>query len=200
VPVLGITGGIATGKTFFTACLAALNPALHLFDSDRFARELTTSDPAILAAIRDQFGPEVFDSNGVLQRPLLRAIVFAHPVKRRALEAILHPAIRRSWLALAQTLREQPGNPWMAVDIPLLFETSAETHFDKVIVVACSAPTQRMRLIHIRHIAPGLADSMIASQLPLASKIDRAHFSVWNDGLPQAVETQARLLSLHLFS
>jgi len=200
VPVLGITGGIATGKTLFTGCLASLVPDMRVFDSDACARELTTSDPAILAAILDRFGPELFDVTGALQRSALRAIVFADPVKRKALEAILHPAIRRSWLELARTVREQPGNPWLAVDIPLLFETSAETHFDRIVVVACSALTQRTRLMDYRHLTPGLADSMIASQLPLAGKIDRADFVVWNDGLPEALQIQARLLSLHLFS
>jgi dephospho-CoA kinase len=200
VPVLGITGGIATGKTLFTGCLASLFPELRIFDTDRCARDLTTSDPAILGAIRDHFGSGVFDAAGVLQRSTLRAIVFADPVKRKALEAILHPAIRRSWLGLARTIREQPGSPWLAVDIPLLFETSAETYFDKVIVVACSAVTQRSRLIESRRLAPGLADSMIASQLPLATKVSRADIAVWNDGRPEALEAQARLLALHLFS
>ncbi len=198
--VLGITGGIATGKTLFTECLKRLLPDLRVFDSDRFARELTSSNPVILGAIRDQFGPGVFDATGVLQRPTLRAIVFADPMRRKALEAILHPAIRRAWLELARTVREQPGNPWLAVDIPLLFETSAQSHFDKVVAVACSALTQRRRLIDIRRLPPGLGESMIASQLPLTEKIARADFAVWNDGLPTALEAQARLLSLHLFS
>lgn len=200
MPVLGITGGIATGKTLFTSSLVSHFPELRLFNSDLCARELTTSDPVILSAIRDHFGSAVFDSSGVLQRPALRAIVFADPAKRKALEAILHPAIRRSWLGLARTVREQPGSHWLAVDIPLLFETSAETHFDKVIVVACSTPTQRKRLIENRHLTPGLADSMIASQLPLADKVSRADFTVWNDGLPEALQSQVRILSLHLFS
>ncbi len=200
MPVLGITGGIATGKTFFTECLVRLLPDLRVFDSDRCARQLTDSDPAILNAIREQFGPDVFDATGLLQRPALRAIVFADPVKRKALEAILHPAIRRAWLDLAQTLREQPGNRWLAVDIPLLFETSAQSHFDKIVVVACSALSQRRRLVDIRHLPSGLAESMIASQLPLTEKIARADYVVWNDGLPEALEVQARFLSLHLFS
>ena len=201
MPVLGITGGIATGKTSFTGCLARLYPALRVFDTDACARELTASDPAILSAIRDHFGPGVFDASGALQRPALRAIVFADPVQRKALEAILHPAIRRNWLDLARTIRGHPGpNPWLAIDIPLLFETSAETHLDKVLVVACSASTQRRRLVDTRHLAPALAESMIASQMPLPAKIARADFAVWNDGLPDALEVQARLLSLHLFS
>jgi dephospho-CoA kinase len=200
VPVLGITGGIATGKTLFTSSLASLFPSLRVFDADRCARELTTSDPDIRAAIRDHFGSGVFDAAGALQRSALRAIVFADPLKRKALEAIVHPAIRRAWLEMARAAREEPGGAWLAVDIPLLFETSAETHFDRVIVVACTAATQRRRLTEGRRLAPGLADRMIASQIPLSEKLLRADFAVWNDGQPQALEAQARLLFHRLFS
>jgi dephospho-CoA kinase len=200
VPVLGITGGIATGKTTFTGCLSSLRPELEVFDSDSKARELTGRDAAILAEIREEFGPGVFDASGTLQRPALRAIVFAEPVKRKALEAILHPAIRRAWLELAENIRGRPGRRWLAVDIPLLFETSAENHFDKVIVVACSPATQRRRLMENRTIAPSLAESIIGSQLPLAAKVERADCVVWNDGGLEAVRAQARLLSMHLLS
>ena len=200
MPVLGITGGIATGKTLFTGCLARLCPTLRVFDSDACARRLTTSDSGILNSIREQFGAAVFDAGGALVRPALRAVVFADPAKRKALEAILHPAIRREWLGLAQAVREQGAAQWLAVDIPLLFETSAETHFDTVIAVACSPAIQRRRLTNQRHLPPALADSMIASQLPLAEKVRRADYAVWNDGLPEALEVQARFLSLHLLS
>lgn len=200
MPVLGITGGIATGKTLFTECLARLCPALSVFDSDACARRLTAGDPAILNAIREEFGSSIFDADGALMRPALRAIVFADSARRKALEAILHPAIRGEWLALAVALRAAPGDRWLAVDIPLLFETSAETHFDHVITVACSAPTQLRRLTEQRHLPPELANRMIASQLPLPLKVERADFAVWNDGLPEALESQVRLLARHLFS
>jgi dephospho-CoA kinase len=192
VPVLGITGGIATGKSTVTATLAAAMPGLRVFDADRSARDLTAHDAAVLGAIRAEFGPSVFDADGVLQRPALRAIVFSDPERRKALEAILHPAIHRSWLELAKTARE--GNTPLAVDIPLLFETASESNFDKIIVVACSAATQRRRLLQDRNLSPAIAESMIAAQLPLATKIDRADFVVWNDGLPQALDAQVRLL------
>lgn len=200
MPVLGITGGIATGKTSFTECLSAYFPALRVFDADSCARRLTESDPAVLEAIRRQFGADVFDASGSLQRTALRAIVFTDPAARLALQAILHPVIRNTWLAMASAIRVQPGPQWLAVDIPLLFETSAESNFDSIIVVACSAAIQRNRLMDKRHISPGLADGMIASQLPLAGKIERADHVVWNDGLPTALEAQARILSAHLFS
>jgi dephospho-CoA kinase len=200
VPVLGITGGIASGKTLFTECLSSYCPSLRVFDADRCARELTASDPAILAGIRDYFGSGVFDASGALQRSSLRGIVFSDPQKRKALEAILHPAIRRAWLDLARAVREEPGSPWLAVDIPLLFETAAEIHFDHIVVVACSAHTQRRRLMEKRHIPPALADSMIAAQLPLVTKIHRANTVVWNDGLTQGIQSQAALFAQTLLS
>ena len=200
MPILGITGGIATGKSLFTASLAALVPALRVFDADQCSHGLTTSDPLILAAIRQQFGPGVFNDAGVLQRPALRTIVFSDPEKRKALEAILHPAIRRSWFDLAQAIRTGPGGSSLAVDIPLLFETSVEAQFDKVIVVACSASTQLQRLTQNRRLSPALAESMIASQLPLSEKISRADILIWNDGIPESLERQTRLLSQHLFA
>ncbi len=125
-------------------------------------------------------------------------MIFSDPNKRKALEAILHPAIRAAWLEMAGALREQPGSPWLAVDIPLLFETSAQSHFDKIVVVACSGATQRKRLMDTRRYTPGLAEGMIAAQLPLAEKIARADFAVWSDGVPESIEIQARLLSLHI--
>jgi dephospho-CoA kinase len=198
---LGITGGIATGKTLFTESLAGLRPSLRVFDADACARRLSTSDPDILNAIRQEFGPAVFDAAGAVARPALRSLVFADPAARAALEAILHPAIRREWLALAETVRNRAeSGEWLAVDIPLLFETSAEPHFDTIVAVACSPRTQRRRLSEQRHLPPELAESMIASQLPLAEKVRRANYAVWNDGLPAALEVQARFLALHLFS
>ncbi len=197
---MGITGGIATGKSLLSASLVALNPGLELFDSDLCARQLTESDPSIRAAIREEFGPKIFDSTGALRRAALRDLIFADKERRNALDCILHPAIRNRWVALSEGVRAGTENSWLAVDIPLLFETLAEIHFDKIVVVACSPATQRQRLIRKRNLPPDLVNSMIASQLPLATKIDRGDFAVWNDGLPEALQFQARLLSRHLFS
>ena len=196
-----LRAGSPRGKTFFTGFLATHHPSLRRFDSDARARELTTSDPAILEAVREEFGAEVFDAQGVLRaRGAPGHCFFADPARRKALEAILHPAIRSGWLELAKEIREQPGSPWLAVDIPLLFETGAESYFDKIVTVACDPLTQRRRLIEQRNLSPLLAEQLIGAQLPLAVKAERADFVVWNDGLPEALDLQARTLSRHLFS
>jgi dephospho-CoA kinase len=197
VPVFGITGGIATGKSSLAAALARLRPEVSLFDSDACARRLTEANPAIREAIRGEFGPEVFDAAGAVRRPVLRDMIFADPGKRAALEAILHPVIRQEWLQLAAGARQAEGT--LLVDIPLLFETGAELFFDKVAVVACSPATQRQRLMENRHLSSTLAERIVASQLPLEEKMRRADFVIWNDGGPEPLQAQARLLSGSLF-
>ncbi|MBA3386133.1 MAG: dephospho-CoA kinase, partial [Chthoniobacterales bacterium] len=93
--VICITGGIATGKSSFSDNLRALLPAATFFDADRAARELTRDDAEVQALIREIFGAGIYSAEGDLNRAELRAIVFADPEKKRALEQILHPRIRR---------------------------------------------------------------------------------------------------------
>lgn len=195
VPILGITGGIATGKSSFAAMLARLTGA-DLFDSDRVARELLDSDENVRRLVRDSFGDEIFGPGGRPDRAGLRELVFADGEKRRALERILHPAIRARWVSLAGKARASGG--WFAVDIPLLFETGAEGMFDTIIVVACQERTQMERLLNIRKIDRATAGNMMAAQMDLAAKISRADHLVWNDGPLSALEEQAALLAAHL--
>lgn len=169
-----------------------------MFDSDACARRLTEADPAVREAIRGEFGPELFDGAGALRRPALRDLIFGDTGKRRALEAILHPPIRREWLRQAVETRQAPEEI-LLVDIPLLFETGAELFFDKVVVVACSALTQRQRLMENRHLSPPLAARMAAAQLPLEEKMRRADFVIWNEGRLEPLQAQARLLAISLF-
>lgn len=196
MPVVGITGGIATGKTLFGGRLAGLMPEMRVFDTDRCARELTEEDAEVIGAIRREFGPEVFDPEGNLERGRLRSIVFGDAGRRKALEGILHPAIRRRWVGLAEEARA--AGSWLAVDIPLLYETGVQSFFDTIIVVACTGRTQRRRLLEGRRVEPALAEQMIAAQWPLPEKIDRADIAIWNEGTPEALESQARLAAMRL--
>src|SRR5439155_11765016 len=144
MPAIGITGGISTGKTTFVNCLRELLPEAKFFDADAMARELTHHDQAVLAQIREKFGNEVFDANGQLNRSALRAMVFQAPQKRRELEQILHPPIRRHWGREAEKHRQ--SNVYFFADIPLLYETGGEKLCDRVVVVACSPDIQLARL------------------------------------------------------
>ncbi|MEP6809784.1 MAG: dephospho-CoA kinase, partial [Chthoniobacterales bacterium] len=103
MPAIGITGGIATGKSSFLAELRRLLPDAEFFDADRAARELTERDPEVREQIGEVFGREIYSRDGDLNRAALRTIVFADPEKRQALEQILHPRIRRQWAVQAES-------------------------------------------------------------------------------------------------
>ncbi len=190
--VIGITGGISTGKSTFARRLQELTGA-PLFDADLAARGLTDNDPDVRRLFREEFGDEIFSADGMLNRAALRAIVFADSEKKRALEQILHPRIRRQWSTAAEESR-QSGQLFLA-DIPLLYETQGESLCDRVVVVACSHAIQQERLIARAHLPPATALAMIESQMPLPQKISRADHLVWNNGPLPVLEAQARMLA-----
>ena len=192
MPALGITGGIATGKSTFTRAFAREMQA-DVFDSDQCAHELLAGDAAVWELVRARFGSEVFHADGTPNRVALRECVFRDETARKDLEAILHPRIRARWLALLEIA--QSGKNWVCIDIPLLYETAAEQHFDRVVVVACSANTQRLRLRVDRGLSDDLAARIIAAQLDLREKISRATHLIWNDSTPASLERQATLLA-----
>lgn len=191
--MLGLTGGIATGKTTATAALAVMLEA-KVFDADAEARALF-HDKEISSVIRSQFPEAASAETGTVDRGELRRVVFADESKRRQLEAILHPAIRAAWTKKAVELRTAGSGGWMIVDIPLLFETNAESYVDELVVVACSKTTQLQRLTEQRKLPFELATKMIASQLDLTVKIAKASRVIWNDGTVFHLGAQAALLA-----
>ena len=192
MPALGITGGVATGKSTFTAALLRHLPA-ELFDADQCSRDLLANDAGVRETVRRAFGPEAFDNEGRPDRAWLRQLVFVDPSKRLQLENILHPAIRDRWAALARDAER--ANHWLFVDIPLLFETHAETHLTAIVVVACPTATQRARLIGKRQLSADIADKIIASQLDLETKTKKADHLIWNDSTDSCLDRQADLLA-----
>jgi dephospho-CoA kinase len=191
VPVVGITGGISTGKTTFCATLRELTQA-PFFNADDAARQLVDRDEEVRQLLRSEFGQDIYSPSGDLNRAALRAIVFADATKKRALEQILHPRIRDQW-STASASRRNTTELFLA-DIPLLYETAGEKLCDFVVVVACSAAMQLERLIARTGMGRSVAETMIASQMPLSAKIARADHVVWNNGPPAGLLEQARLL------
>src|SRR5213596_2360811 len=143
MPAIGITGGICTGKSTFCGCLREILPAAKFFNADEAAHVLVEL-PEVKKEIRDKFGSGVFSSDEALNRAKLRAIVFGNATRKRALERILHPRIRRQWRTEAK--RHRNSSKFFFADIPLLYETSGETLCDEVVVVACSEKVQLSRL------------------------------------------------------
>jgi dephospho-CoA kinase len=178
MPAIGITGGISTGKSTFCDCLREIVPAAKFFDADLAAHSLAEL-PEVKQEILGQFGDGVFSPDGDLNRAKLRAIVFADAAKRRALEQILHPRIRRQWMAQANKHRNSPD--FFFADIPLLYETGGEALCERVVVVACSRNVQLDRLAKQKSLERSEAEQMINSQMHLEEKIKRADHVVWNN-------------------
>lgn len=191
--VIGITGGVATGKSTLVEFLREIHPAAKVFNADAAARALTDHDPEVKEALRREFGPEIFSGTGDLNRAALRAIVFDNADQKIALEHILHPRIRRQWSLAADDARKS-GDLFLA-DIPLLYETGGEILCDRVVVVACSREIQRQRLLARTGIDPAEAEQMINSQMPLTKKIDRAGHVIWNNGDHAVLRAQAKILA-----
>jgi dephospho-CoA kinase len=191
MPAVGITGGISTGKSTFCGCLREIVPAAKFFNADLAAR-LLPELPEVKQEILGQFGGGVFSPDGDLNRTKLRAIVFADAAKRRALEQILHPRIRRQWMAEAKKHRNSPD--FFFADIPLLYETGGETLCERVVVVACSRNIQLDRLAKRKSLKRSEAEQMINSQMPLEEKIKRADHVVWNNGHRVTLMEQAKEL------
>jgi dephospho-CoA kinase len=143
-------------------------------------------------AIEKAFGVEVYLESGSLNRKAVRAIVYADAGKKRALEQILHPRIRRQWSLEAE--RHRNSTELFFADIPLLYETGGETLCDRVVVVACSPRVQLERLMQRAPLDEMSARRMIDAQMRLTEKIGRADHVVWNNGGRAALKEQARVL------
>jgi len=193
MPVVGITGGIATGKSAFLEHIRALLPDAASFDADQASRELSEQDPEVRALIAQTFGAGIYSAEGHLNRAQLRTIVFADPEKKQALEQILHPRIRRQWAVQAESRRD--STEFFFADIPLLYETGGETLCDRVVVVGCSQQIQLQRLMTRSSLTQAAAEQIVAAQMPLAEKIRRADHLVWNNGPRAVLAAQAEMLA-----
>ncbi|MBC8001477.1 MAG: dephospho-CoA kinase [Opitutaceae bacterium] len=194
MPVLGITGGIASGKTAFTAKIAALLSG-EIFNADRAVRSLLESDAGIRDRIRAEMGEEVMSRDDVVDRVKLREVIFGDEQKRRKLEAVLHPPIRSLWLTRVAERKAAGDCGWMVIEIPLLYETHAELHMDIVVVIACSSETQLHRILHTRNLSESTALKIMTAQFDQGAKIQKADHVIWNDGGFDHLTAQVELLA-----
>jgi dephospho-CoA kinase len=185
---VGLTGGIATGKSFCLGRFARLG--CPVIDADVLSREVVAPGSAALKVIRSRFGSSVIAANGSLDRAALASIVFSDRTARADLESIIHPEVYRrinDWFA------NQPvGIRFAIADIPLLFETGHEHDFDAVIVCACEPFEQLRRLIERDRMTEEAARARLAAQWPIGEKIARADYVIRTDGTFEATEAQVR--------
>ncbi len=191
--LVGLTGGIATGKSTFAGALRALG--VPVIDADQLAREVVAPGTPALAAIAAAFGPAILDPRGALDRRALGAAVFADPAARRRLEEITHPAIRAAMAAA--TSRLAAGGVDLAVyETPLLYEVGLDAALDLVIVVAAPPEAQVARLRARDGLSAAEAEARLAAQWPIAEKIARADVVIDNgDARGSLAPRAARLLA-----
>jgi dephospho-CoA kinase len=176
--LMGLTGGVGMGKSTASRFLQARG--LPVADTDLIAREMVLPGSAGLSEVAAVFGRDILTPAGELNRAALATVVFADPAARRRLEGILHPRIRAEWLRRTEAWKVN-GAPLGVVMIPLLFETDSASHFDWIVCIGCSEPTQNQRLGE-RGWDPAEIARRNAAQLPLETKMARADFGVWTEG------------------
>ena len=183
---VGLTGGIASGKSTVAEIFASLGvPVVH---ADRLAHQALAKGSEGARRVRERFGDAVFDSDGNIDRAKLGAKVFgpSHQAAREDLEKIIHPEVRKAAESERRKL-EAAGVAFAIYEIPLLFEKSLEENFDVIVTVAVSPQIQVERLITRQ--APGqtnpldreAAHARIASQLSQDQKVQKSDYVIWND-------------------
>jgi dephospho-CoA kinase len=188
-PTIGLTGGIASGKSVVSRVLEGLG--VGVVDADRLAREVVVPGSEGLTEVVRTFGEGVLAPDGSLDRDKLGAIVFADEQARKALQAITHPRIGRLSAERIAALQQGPS-PYVVYDAPLLVEVGAHRGFAALIVVAASEATQAKRLAARDGLSEAECKQRIAAQLPLARKVEVADYVIDNDGTLAELELRTR--------
>ncbi len=193
MPVIGITGGVACGKSTVFGILTEHLAAVGV-STDKLAAQLLAEDPATQQRVIEELGKEVLALDGTIDKARLRRLIFADDVARKQLEAILHPRVRAKWLQESEPY-STPGSRFFLVEIPLLFENKLAEHFCKIVAVGCSKSVQIRRLAEQRKLSRAEALAIIGAQLPLMEKLDQSDYIVWNDGEFSVLSHQTTLLA-----
>ncbi len=192
--VLGVTGGVATGKSTVLSLLQRLGA--RVFSADEIAREITQPGTPLFEQIVRVFGPSYLKPDGTLDRAKLAERIFQNPEDRRRLEALTHPEIIRRLRARIEEARNQPSSERevIAVEIPLLFEAGLEQLVDRILVVASEQEQQIQRLKKRMDWPEEMLQKVISAQWPLEEKKARADWVIDNNGSLAEVEEQVTRL------
>jgi len=188
---VGLTGGVASGKSTVSAMLEELGAVV--VDADVLAREVVAPGTAGLTEVVEAFGPQVLGPDGQLDRAALGALVFADGAQRRVLEGIIHPRVRRR---AAEIEAAAPAGTVVVHDIPLLVETGQADAFDVVVVVDVPRETQLERMTALRAMSREDAEARLAAQASREERLAAATYVVDNTGtLDQLRERVAEVYS-----
>lgn len=185
--IIGLTGSIASGKSTVSNMLKEYG--LPIVDADVVARVVVEPGSETLQEVVKVFGEEILTADGELDRPKLGAIIFNDQEKRKQLNSIMHPAIRKEMLRQRDE-HVANGEKTVIMDIPLLFESKLQHFVDKIIVVTVSEEVQLKRLMERNHFSEEEAKSRISSQLPLSVKEQGADVVIDNNGSIEETKRQ----------
>jgi dephospho-CoA kinase len=186
---IGLTGGIASGKSLVADMFASLG--IPVIDTDKLAREIVARGQPALAEITQAFGQHILTTDGELDRPRLREIVFQDESRRLRLEAILHPRIRDKTLQAAVSA----GGPYQVIVVPLLIESGFEELVDRILVVDAPEAQQRERLLIRDGETPEQVDRIMEAQLSRKLRLAAADDVIDNSG--SRIATFRQVESLH---
>lgn len=189
--IIGLTGSIASGKSTVAKMLKELG--LPIVDADQVARLVVEPGTETLSKIAEAFGKDILHENGELDRAKLGNIIFHNPSKRKELNDIIHPAIRKEMLRQRDEWTDK-GEKHIVMDIPLLFESRLQHFVEKILVVSVTEDTQLKRLMERNHLSREEAKARIASQLPLSVKEKGADAVIYNN--ESLEETRKQLLEI----
>ena len=188
--LVGLTGGIGSGKSEVSQLLAAHGAVI--VDADLIAREVVRPGSPGLSAVVDEFGTDVLAKDGSLDRDRMAAIVFADPDARARLNGIVHPLIGTRTFELIAAAAEADPHAVVVNDFPLLVEAGVQDRYDVIVVVATEPQTQIARLVEQRGMTEVDATARIAAQAPLADKVAIADYVIDNDGDRTALAQRVR--------
>ncbi|QGQ97577.1 dephospho-CoA kinase [Paenibacillus psychroresistens] len=188
---IGLTGGIACGKSTVASMLVHLGA--KLIDADQLAREVVMPGRPALQQIADRFGPEVIFPDGTLHRKALGAIIFNEPTARKDLDDITHPVIRQAMWDQMHKAEEADPDRLVVVDVPLLFESMLQSYFQKVMVVYVSEKLQLQRLMERDKLTLEEAKLRLKAQMPIEEKKQLADIVIDNSGDLAETEKQIQM-------
>ncbi|HEK9101914.1 dephospho-CoA kinase [Bacillus pfraonensis] len=189
--VIGLTGGIASGKSTVSQMFRELS--IPVIDADIIAREVVEQGKEAYKEIVEVFGEEILQADGELDRLKLGSIVFHNEEKRLHLNKIVHPAVRKEMNA-QKNMYIKEGVQAVVLDIPLLFESKLTEIVDQILVVAVSPSTQLERLMKRNGFTEEEAKARIGSQMSLAEKVTLANKVIYNDGTITETKAQLQLI------
>jgi len=188
--LVGLTGGIATGKSTVSAMFAHLGA--KVVDADLLAREVVMPGQPALGEIAKAFGSGILKSDGHLDRKRLGAIVFTDPARRQELEQITHPAIHARHQRILSVYEEEAFEGIVLWDAAVLIESGGAKRVDRLVVVLTDPETELTRLMAREGMGEAEARARIATQMPVAEKAKLADYVIDNSGSRPETERQVR--------